>query len=62
MPLKDERLSLSNTYDMNRGITEVHQSGKIIEEYFDNVYVAESRHVDFEIAGLEWVASIEILL
>lgn len=31
--LENERLSLSNTYDMNRGVTTVEQSGKIIEEY-----------------------------
>ena len=28
-----ERLSLSNTYDINRGVTDVRQSRKIIEEY-----------------------------
>ena len=27
------RLSLSNTYDMNRGVTNLEESGKIIEEY-----------------------------
>lgn len=35
-PLDDkenERLSLSNTYDMNRGVTSVEQSRSIIEEY-----------------------------
>lgn len=31
--LEGERLSLSNTYDMNRGVTDVEQSRKIIEEY-----------------------------
>lgn len=31
--LENERLSLSNTYDMNRGVTELEQSRKIIEEY-----------------------------
>lgn len=31
--LENERLSLSNTYDMNRGVTNIEQSRKIIEEY-----------------------------
>lgn len=31
--LENERLSLSNTYDMNRGVTDIEQSGKIIDEY-----------------------------
>lgn len=31
--LENERLSLSNTYDMNRGLTSVEQSRRIIEEY-----------------------------
>lgn len=31
--LEQERLSLSNTYDINRGITNPEQSSKIIEEY-----------------------------
>ena len=31
--LERERISLSNTYDMNRGVTDVEQSRKIIEEY-----------------------------
>lgn len=31
--LENERLSLSNTYDMNRGVTDVAQSRRIIEEY-----------------------------
>lgn len=31
--LENERLTLSNTYDMNRGVTNTEQSGKIIEEY-----------------------------
>ena len=31
--LEDERLSLSNTYDMNRGVTDVEQSRTIIAEY-----------------------------
>ena len=31
--LENERLSLSNTYDMNRGLTSVEQSRSIIEEY-----------------------------
>ena len=31
--LENERLSLSNTYDMNRGVTDVEQSRSIIEEY-----------------------------
>lgn len=31
--LENERLSLSNTYDMNRGLTDVKQSRLIIEEY-----------------------------
>lgn len=31
--LENERLSLSNTYDMNRGVTSIEQSRKIIEEY-----------------------------
>lgn len=31
--LENERLSLSNTYDMNRGVTDLEQSGKIIKEY-----------------------------
>lgn len=31
--LENVRLSLSNTYDINRGITNVEESGKIIEEY-----------------------------
>lgn len=31
--LEHKRLSLSNTYDMNRGVTNVEQSRKIIEEY-----------------------------
>ena len=31
--LERERLSLSNTYDMNRGVTDVTQSRSIIEEY-----------------------------
>ena len=31
--LESERLSLSNTYDMNRGVTNVEESRKIIEEY-----------------------------
>lgn len=31
--LERERLSLSNTYDMNRGVTNVEESRKIIEEY-----------------------------
>lgn len=31
--LENERLSLSNSYDMNRGVTNVEQSRKIIEEY-----------------------------
>lgn len=31
--LEAKRLSLSNTYDINRGLTDVEQSGKIIEEY-----------------------------
>ena len=31
--LENERLSLSNSYNMNRGVTNVEQSRKIIEEY-----------------------------
>lgn len=31
--LESERLSLSNTYDINRGVTSLEQSRKIIEEY-----------------------------
>lgn len=31
--LESERLSLSNTYDMNRGVTDLEQSSAIIEEY-----------------------------
>ena len=31
--LESERLSLSNTYDINRGVTNIKQSRKIIEEY-----------------------------
>lgn len=31
--LERERLSLSNTYDMNRGVTDIAQSRSIIEEY-----------------------------
>lgn len=31
--LENERLSLSNSYDVNRGVTNVEQSRKIIEEY-----------------------------
>ena len=31
--LENERLSLSNTYDMNRGVTNLEQSRKIIQEY-----------------------------
>ena len=31
--LENERLSLSNTYDINRGVTSLEQSRKIIEEY-----------------------------
>lgn len=31
--LENERLSLSNTYDMNRGVTDLAQSRAIIEEY-----------------------------
>lgn len=31
--LEQKRLSLSNTYDMNRGVTDLAQSRKIIEEY-----------------------------
>lgn len=31
--LESERLSLSNTYDINRGVTDLEQSGKIINEY-----------------------------
>ncbi len=31
--LENERLSLSNTYDINRGVTDLWQSRKIIEEY-----------------------------
>ena len=31
--LESQRLSLSNTYDMNRGVTSLEESGKIIEEY-----------------------------
>ncbi len=31
--LENERLSLSNSYDMNRGVTTLKQSRKIIEEY-----------------------------
>lgn len=31
--LENERLSLSNTYDINRGVTTINQSRKIIEEY-----------------------------
>ena len=30
---EDERLSLSDTYDINRGVTTVEQAGKIIEEF-----------------------------
>ena len=33
--LERERLSLSNTYDMNRGVTSVEESRKIIEEYME---------------------------
>lgn len=33
--LENERLSLSNTYDMNRGVTDVEHSRKIIEEYME---------------------------
>lgn len=33
--LERERLSLSNTYDINRGVTNLEQSRKIIEEYQD---------------------------
>ncbi len=31
--LEGQRLSLSNTYDINRGVTDIEQSRKIIEEY-----------------------------
>lgn len=31
--LESKRLSLSNTYDMNRGVTSLEQSGAIIDEY-----------------------------
>lgn len=31
--LEDQRLSLSNAYDINRGVTDLEQSGKIIAEY-----------------------------
>ena len=31
--LESQRLSLSNTYDMNRGVTNLEESGRIIEEY-----------------------------
>jgi len=33
--LESERLSLSNTYDINRGVTSLEQSRKIIEEYME---------------------------
>ncbi len=33
--LERQRLSLSNTYDMNRGVTTVEESRKIIEEYME---------------------------
>ncbi|MBO5015758.1 MAG: hypothetical protein J6C92_08115, partial [Bacteroidaceae bacterium] len=33
--LERERLSLSNTYDMNRGVTTIEESRKIIEEYME---------------------------
>ena len=33
--LENERLSLSNTYDINRGVTTFEQSRKIIEEYME---------------------------
>jgi len=33
--LESERLSLSNTYDINRGVTSFEQSRKIIEEYME---------------------------
>jgi hypothetical protein len=33
--LENERLSLSNTYDMNRGVTSLEESRKIIEEYME---------------------------
>lgn len=33
--LENERLSLSNTYDMNRGVTDLWQSRSIIEEYIN---------------------------
>ena len=33
--LESERLSLSNTYDINRGVTDLAQSRKIIEEYME---------------------------
>lgn len=33
MKKRRNRLSLSNTYDINRGVTDVWQSRKIIEEY-----------------------------
>ena len=32
---ESERLSLSNTYDMNRGVTNIEQSRSIIEEYME---------------------------
>ena len=33
--LEKNRLSLSNTYDINRGVTDIDQSRKIIEEYIE---------------------------
>lgn len=48
--LENERLSLSNTYDINRGVTDLHKSRSIIDEYIkrrdNNGHFAEWYSID----------------
>ena len=57
--LENTRLSLSNTYDMNRGVTDLSESGSIITEYMNrrgqNGHFAEWYSIDPPYAGFNGI-------